>query len=64
MNPEGFNDFETDVGDVVGGEWRDENIGESVFKSLPKSDTRNAQKNAHVLKYINRIIETCYYRVG
>ena len=32
MNPEGFIDFETDV---VGGKWRDENIGESVFKGLP-----------------------------
>lgn len=48
--PEGFIDFETEVGDVVGGEWRDENIGESVFKSLPKSDTRNASKNAQLIR--------------
>ena len=48
--PEGLIDFETEVGDVVGGEWRDENIGECVFKGLPKSDTCNASKNAQLIR--------------
>ena len=32
--PEGFIDAETEVGDVVEGEWRNENIGESVYRKV------------------------------
>lgn len=48
--PDGFIDVETEVGDIVAGEWRNENIGESVLQSLPKSNTRKATKNAQHIR--------------
>ena len=38
-SPEGFIDTENENGDVVNGEWRDENIGAKILDGLPKSDT-------------------------
>lgn len=48
--PDGFLDVETEVGDIVAGEWRNENNGESVLQSLPKSNTRKATKNAQHIR--------------
>ena len=44
--PEGYIHMETESGDIVEGEWREENVGASVLQSLPKSNTRKATKHA------------------
>ena len=33
--PDGFNDMETSNGEILQGEWREENVGASVLQSLP-----------------------------
>ena len=33
--PDGFIDMETSNGEILQGEWREENIGASVLQSLP-----------------------------
>ena len=44
--PKGYIDMETESGDTVEGEWREENVGASVLQSLLKSNTRKATKHA------------------
>ena len=38
--------METESGDIVEGEWREENVGASVLQSMLKSNTRKATKHA------------------
>ena len=47
---EGCIDMETESGDIVEGEWREENVGASVLQSLPKGNTRKATKHAHHIR--------------
>ena len=43
---EGYIDMETESGDILEGEWIEENVGASVLQSLPKSNKRKATKHA------------------
>ena len=47
---EGCIDMETESGDIVEGEWREENIGASVLQSLPNSNRRKATKHAQHIR--------------
>ena len=42
--------METVSGDIVEGEWREENVGASVLQSLPKSNTQKATKHAQHIR--------------
>lgn len=57
--PEGFIDTKTESGDVIEGEWRDENVGPSIIQSLPKSSgTRNLSKQG---QYIRGVFATHFW---
>ena len=42
--------METESGDIIEGDQREENIGASVLQSLPKSNTRKATKHAQHIR--------------
>lgn len=51
--PEGYIDQETESGDLIEGEWREENVGASVLQDLPSrrsgnKPTKNAENNRDV----------------
>ena len=48
--PEGYIDMETESGDIVEGEWTEENVGASVLQSRPNSNTRKATKHAQHIR--------------
>ena len=48
--PEGYIDMETESGDIVEGEWTEENVGASVLQSRPNSNTRKATKYAQHIR--------------
>ena len=48
--PEGYINMETESGDIIEGEWREENIGASVLQSLPNSNRRKATKHAQHIR--------------
>ena len=48
--PEEYIEMETENGDIVEGEWKEENVGASVLQSLPKSNTRKTTKHAQNIR--------------
>ena len=59
--PEGYIEMETESGDVVEGEWREENVGASVLQSLPMSNTRIATKH---VQYIRDVFANHFWGSG
>ena len=48
--PERFIDMETGNGEILQGEWREENVGVSVLQSLPNCNTRKTTKHAQEVR--------------
>ena len=47
---DGFIDMETSNGEILQGEWREENVGESALQSLPNCNTRKTTNRAHEVR--------------
>ena len=51
--PEGYVDFETETGDIVNGDWREDNVAGLVFKDTPAKRSGNkATKHAESIREV------------